>query len=199
MKVVTVLLGANASGKSTLSRQLLGDAKEYYSTVADVRVRVTFGAAGFALAGSLKNGSDSINKIAVLRGTVELLLKHAAVVIVDGFRCAHVFTMFISQLSISDLGAVFVYFDISLEENIRRLIARRRAAGIIEDTLPAKTLAHLLKARKRAWTVFDQARRTYNRQPAAFLILAEGLTPGEAAAKLRAIVEGLGDSQLTAA
>jgi Fe-S cluster assembly ATPase SufC len=52
MKTVVSILGATASGKSSLSRVLLGnEAKEYYATIGGERIRVTFGADGFALAG----------------------------------------------------------------------------------------------------------------------------------------------------
>lgn len=192
MKTVVSILGATASGKSSLSRALLGnEAKEYYATIGSERIRVTFGADGFALAGGIKNGSDSIGKMLTLRATVELLLAHSEVVLTDGFRCTHVFAQFLQELPIPDLSAVFVYLETSLEENAQRLMARRRAAGVIEEALPASTKINLLRARKRAWAVFDRARLTYKRRPASFVTLAEELTPHQSAVRVRAAINDL--------
>ncbi len=199
MKVVVVLLGSHASGKSTLSRELLGPAKEYYTNIAGEKVRVTFGTAGFSLAGTRKHGSDSIARMDTLRRTVELLLKHSDTVIADGFRCAHVFTDFIRQLPISDLGVLFVHLNLPLELNLRRLMARRRAAGVIEEALPTKTKMNMLRTRKRALGVFDKAQRTYRREPVVFLTLAGELTPGESAARVKAEISKMRFAEVSAA
>lgn len=147
----------------------------------------------------MKNGSDSIGKMLTLRATVELLLAHREVVLTDGFRCTHVFTQFLQELPIPDLSAVFVYLETSLEENVQRLMARRRAAGVTEEMLPAKTKANLLRTRKRAWAVFDQARLTYKRQPVTFVTLPEEFTPEQGAARVRAAIQELRSRQTTAA
>lgn len=197
MKIVIVVLGSNGSGKSTLSRELLGEAKEYYTIVAGERIKVTFGAAGIALAGNLKNGTDSVKRMVVLQRTVELLLHYCQVVIVDGFRCTYTFTDFIQQLQIHGLGALFVYFDTSLETNVSRLMSRRRITGIRENTLPVKTQSHLLRARKRAWAVFDRARQTYKREPVRFLAVNGELPPEQVGTRVReAIAEFIGQQEL---
>ncbi|MCU1311999.1 MAG: hypothetical protein JWO20_3124 [Candidatus Angelobacter sp.] len=177
MKVVIIVLGSHASGKSTLSRELLVQANESYVVVSGENIKVSFGAGGISLAGNLKNGSDSIRRIVLLKQTVKLLIWQSDAVLVDGFRSSYKFTKFIQELPLTDLAAVFVHLHISLQENIRRLAERRRKNGIVEDTLPLKTVANLLRSRQRAWAVFDQARRTYKRQPVTFVTLGEELTP----------------------
>src|SRR5260221_1398873 len=96
-KVLLMLIGAAATGKTTLSRTLAGkDASEY-------RVELTVSEKGIwkkvqspfvlgshiAIAGNLKNTSDAIGAMDALHKTVNHCWKLRNVVIVDGFRCTN--------------------------------------------------------------------------------------------------------------
>jgi adenylate kinase family enzyme len=193
MKTVILILGAHAVGKSTLSRILCGiGAIEVTMVVAEETIKVTFGEVGsLALAGNLKSGSDSISKMETLRRTVEFLLQRCDVVVVDGFRCSNKFVCWLQMLPIPSLAVVFVYFELPLESNVRRLLRRRQENGASESTLPEQTRRNLLKTRVRAERVWEYARLTYIRRQNAFIVISENLSPGEAAALVLRCVDNL--------
>lgn len=157
MKTILVILGPGASGKSTLTRVLCGAAaKEYVHPV--LREKYAVGN-GFAVPGTLKNGSDSISVMATRAALVLQLLARPDVgyVILDGVRSSYRWD--VAWVRTQPVAALYVYFDISLEENQRRLLARRRANGKQEATLPPKTYQNMLAFRARAKSVFTAAQR----------------------------------------
>ncbi len=200
MKTLIHILGPGASGKSTLSRNLLEDrsvvevsttiqALDQHSGVTKAeKVKYTLSGNGIALAGNLKNGSDSIKSMDALSQVIELCWKERDTVIVDPVRCSKKFVDWVRNRP-EPLVALFIYLDISLEENIRRLLARRRDNALkkgelppTEEVLPEKTYENMLAFRDRAKGVWEHASSTYDRLPKQCLVISERFSVAEGAA-----------------
>jgi hypothetical protein len=208
MKNLIHILGPGASGKSTLSRNILGDLSvvEVSTTVQALdqhlgmtkpeKVKYTLSGNGIALAGNLKNGSDSIKSMDALSQVIELCWKERDTVIVDPVRCSKKFVDWMRNRP-EPLAALFIYLDISLEENIRRLLARRRANVLkkgdvpTEEALPEKTYENMLAFRDRAKGVWEHACSTYDRFPKQCLVIPERLSAAESATAAREALEQL--------
>lgn len=208
MKTLIHILGPGASGKSTLSRNLLEDpsivevsatvqALDQHSGVTTAeKVKYTLSGNGIALAGNLKNGSDSVKSMDALAQVIELCWKERDAVIVDPVRCSKKFVDWMRNRP-EPLAALFIFLDISLEENIRRLLARRRAnvlkKGEVppEVALPEKTYENMLAFRDRSEGVWEHACSTYDRGPKQFLVITEKLSAAEGAAAARLALEQL--------
>jgi adenylate kinase family enzyme len=192
-KAVALFLGACGTGKSTLSRALCrDDASEYTLSVECVdrktgkrvteKVKYCLSRTGhIAIAGNWKNGSDSICRMESLRKVVNTCLWISDVVIVDGFRCTCKFVDWLEELAVPHFGVIFVYFHLSLEANVVRLMRRRALKGAVESSLPDKTYNNLLGFRERAATVWQHARQNYFRHPRAFVTINDIMTPKHAA------------------
>jgi adenylate kinase family enzyme len=208
MKTLIHILGPGASGKSTLSRNLLEDrsvvevstaiqAFDQHSGVTKLeKVKYTLSGNGIALAGNLKNGSDSIKSMDALSQVIELCWKERDTVIVDPVRCSKKFVDWMRKRPES-LAAMFIDLDISLEENIRRLLARRRDNALkkgdlrAEAALPEKTYENMLAFRDRAKGVWAHACSTYDRLPKQFLVIPERMSATESAMAARIALEQL--------
>lgn len=208
MKALIHILGPGASGKSTLSRNILEDHSilEVSATVQALdqhlgmtkpeKVKYTLSGNGIALAGNLKNGSDSIKSMDALSQVIELCWKERDTVIVDPVRCSKKFVDWMRNRP-EPLAALFIYLDISLEENIRRLLARRQAnvhkKGEVptEEVLPEKTYENMLAFRDRSKGVWTHACNTYDRSPKEFLVIPERLSAAESAASVRITLDRL--------
>ena len=202
MKTLIHILGPGASGKSTLSRNLLEDrsvvevsttiqALDQHSGVTKAeKVKYTLSGNGIALAGNLKNGSDSIKSMDALSQVIELCWKERDMVIVDPVRCSKKFVDWVRNRP-EPLVALFIYLDISLEENIHRLLARRRDNALkkgelpTEEVLPEKTYENMLAFRDRAKGVWEHASSTYDRLPKQCLVISERFSAAEGAAAAR--------------
>lgn len=211
MKTLIHIIGPGASGKSTLSRDLLEDrsvvevsatvhALDQHSGVTKAeKVKYTLSRNGIALAGNLKNGSDSIKSMDALAQVIELCWKERDAVIVDPVRCSKKFVDWMRNRP-EPLAALFIYLDISLEQNIHRLLARRRANVLkkgeipTEEALPEKTYENMLAFRDRAKGVWEHASSTYDRLPKQFLVVPERLSAAESAAAARLALEQLQDA-----
>ena len=97
-KTLIMILGAGATGKTTLSRTLAGkDAQEHRLelTVIEKGIRKKFnapyvlGLQHIAIAGNLKNTSDAIGAMDALHQTIDHCWRYRDIVIVDGFRCTN--------------------------------------------------------------------------------------------------------------
>ena len=183
-KVLLMLIGAAATGKTTLSRTLVAkDASEY-------RVELTVSEKGIwkkvqspfvlgsriAIAGNLKNTSDAIGPMDALHKTVNHCWKLRDVVIVDGFRCTNKLVRWVEEHPLKP-AALFVYLGLSLNENLARLRSRRAGNGTIEGKLPDKTFLNVLSFRERAFGVWNYAKNQYRRQPVRYLVIPEGTSP----------------------
>jgi len=212
VKTLIHILGPGASGKSTLSRAILqyGNPVPYVAEVSDVvpctnkgvigteKISYVWSSNGIALAGNSKSGTDSINAIDALPNVLELCWAKVPAVIVDPVRCSKKFVDWMKTYP-EPLTALFVYLDLSLEENVRRLINRRfennmrrsKGLAIPETSLPEKTYSNMLAFRERAQGVFTHAGNTYNRFPKLCLALPERLSTGEGAAAVHSALKYL--------
>jgi ABC-type cobalamin/Fe3+-siderophores transport system ATPase subunit len=184
-KCIVVVLGPGASGKSTLTRALCGPAAVEQAH-GELKEKFVTSPNGYALPGTLKNGSDSVGVMATRAALVLWLLQQPGVrhVVLDGVRSSRRWDVdwVMGQRAL----ALYVYFDISEEENVRRLLQRRKANGHEEAALPEKTYQNMLNFRRRAKGVFLAAQQAY---PAAgFVILEQEDAPATAARKVQKAV-----------
>lgn len=92
-----MIIGASATGKSTLTRTLAGDGAEEHEVGLNVTEKgrrrevkspYVLGAK-IAVAGNLKNTSDKISAMDALYQTIDHCWKHRDIVIADPYRCTH--------------------------------------------------------------------------------------------------------------
>lgn len=187
-KVLIMILGAGATGKTTLSRALAGkDAQEHRVelTVTEKGVRKQVKAPyvlgrNLAIAGNLKNTSDAIGAMDTLHQTIDHCWKQRDVVIMDGFRCTNKLVRWVEEHPLKP-AALFVYIELSLNNNLARLRGRREGNGKIEAKLPPRTFLNVLSFRERALGVWNYAQDHYKRQPVLYLEIPEGLRPEDSA------------------
>lgn len=208
MKILIHILGPGASGKSTLSHNILENRSiaEVSATVQALdqhrgvtkaeKVKYTLSGNGVALAGNWKNGSDSIKSMDALSQVIELCWKEREIVIADPVRCSKKFVDWMRNYP-EPLAALFIYLDISLEENVRRLLARRRnnllkkGKPSTEKALPEKTYENMLAFRDRSRNVWTHACSNYDRFPKQFLLIPEQSSATESATAARIALEQL--------
>lgn len=186
MKTLVMIIGASATGKSTVTRRLAGadaeeDEVELNVTEKGNRRRVKSPyvlGAKIAVAGNLKNTSDKISAMDALYQTIDHCWKHRDIVIADPYRCTHKQVRWLEQHPLRP-AVLFVYIDLPLEKNLARLRGRRAGNGKVEQKLPTKTFITLLGARERALSVWNYAQDNYKRQPVRYLELPVGLEPEE--------------------
>jgi len=187
-KALIMILGAGATGKTTLSRTLAGmDAPEQRIelTVTEKGVRKQVKApcvlgSNIAIAGNLKNTSDAIGAVDALCQTIDHCWTQRDVVIMDGFRCTNRLVRWVEEHPLKP-AALFVYIELSLNNNLARLRSRRAANGKIEGKLPTKTFLNVLTFRERALGVWNYAQDHYKRQPVCYLEIPEGMGPEDSA------------------
>ena len=183
-----MILGAGATGKTTLSRALAGkDAQEHRVelSVTEKGVRKKVKApfvlgSKLAIAGNLKNTSDAIGAMDALHQTIDHCWKQRDVAIMDGFRCTNKLVRWVEEHPLKP-AALFVYIELSLNDNLARLRGRREGNGKIEDKLPTKTFLNVLTFRERALGVWNYAQDHYKRQPVRYLEIPEGMGPEDSA------------------
>jgi hypothetical protein len=194
-KVLTMILGAGATGKTTLSRALAGrDAQEYRVDLAvtekgvrkKVRAPYVLGST-VAIAGNLKNTSDAIGAMDALHQIIDHCWKHREVVIVDGFRCTNKLVRWVEEHPLRP-AALFVYIELSLNEKLVRLRGRRAVNGKIEAKLPTKTFLNVLTFRERALGVWSYAQEHYRRQLVRYLEIPEEMEPEDSARLVEAVL-----------
>jgi adenylate kinase family enzyme len=187
-KVLIMILGAGATGKTTLSRTLAGkDAEqlrvELTVTEKGVRKKVHVPyvlGSNFAIAGNLKNTSDAVGAMDALHQTIDHCWKQRDVVIMDGFRCTNKLVRWVEEHPLKP-AALFVYIELSLNTNLARLLSRRAGNGKVEAKLPTKTFLNVLSFRERALGVWNYAQDHYKRQPVRYLEIPEGMGPEDSA------------------
>lgn len=201
MKCLIIILGAGASGKSTLTRSLCGsngieDMVVYCINGKGAKTKFSIFPNGSAIAGNIKNGSDSISSMEARALLIQDLLKRTDVqfVITDGVRSSKKWDVDWVQDKL-DCAVVYVYLDITLEENLRRLVGRRVAAG--KEAMSPKTYNNMLAFRARAGSVWE-ASRDYTKDPVRHIRLSEGQTPGEWSREVKAVIRQLFEAQKVA-
>jgi len=199
-KSLVMIIGAGSVGKSTLTRAICGEGGEAHAVVlrceehksnrkVSETVTYTLFPSGLAIAGNLRNGSDSISLMDGLRQTVELCWRSRDVVIVDTVRATHKFVRWIHDHPLRP-ATLFVFLNPSLDMNLARLRERRRQRGIAEMELPPRTFWNVLTFRARARSVWKYARTHYRRQPVRFLEIVDG-TPEQAAKRIVEVLREL--------
>lgn len=195
-----MIIGAGGVGKSTLTRAICGVGGEEHDVVlrcyehkSDRKVletvTYTLFPSGLAIAGNLRNGSDSISLMDGLRQAVELCWGSSDVVIVDTVRVTHRLVRWIHGHPLSP-AVLFVFLSPSLDVNLARLRERRKRRGIVEMELPPRTFWNVFTFRARARSVWKYARTHYRRQPVRFLEIADG-TPEQAAQRILEVLREL--------
>jgi hypothetical protein len=187
-----MIVGAGATGKTTLSRTLAGtDAKENRLGLTVIqkgirkKVNVPFVlGTNIAIAGNLKNTSDAIGAVDALLQTVDHCWTQRHTVIMDGYRATNRLVRWVEEHPLKP-AALFVYIELSLNNNLVRLRSRRAARGRVEAKLPPKTFLNVLSARERSLGVWNYAQDHYKRQPVRYLQVPEGLSPEEGARLIR--------------
>ena len=200
-KVLIMVLGAGATGKTTLSRALAGKAaseRKIELTVTEKGVRKEVRApyvlgSNVAIAGNLKNTSDAIGAMDALHQTIDHCWKQRDVVIMDGFRCTNKLVRWVEEHPLKP-AALFVYIELSLNSNLARLRGRRENNGKIEARLPPKTFLNVLAFRERAFGVWNYAQEHYKRQPVRYLEIPEGLEPEDSARLVESELSSLQES-----
>src|SRR6267154_3318141 len=161
-KVLVMILGAGATGKTTLSLALAGKTASEHRVelaVTEKGVRKSVKAPyvlgwNIAIAGNLKNTSDAIGAMDTLHQTIDHCWKQRDVVIMDGFRCTNKLVRWVEEHPLRP-AVLFVYIELSLNENLVRLRGRRAVNGKIEAKLPTKTFLNVLTFRERALAVWS--------------------------------------------
>jgi adenylate kinase family enzyme len=192
VKTIVMIIGAGATGKTTLSCALAGEAavqQHVDLNITQKGERNRFNApyvlgAEIAIAGNLKNTSDAIGAMDALHQTIDHCLKERDTVIMDGFRCTQKLVRWIEDHPLKP-AALFVFIELSLNSNLVRLRGRRVGNGRVEHKLPPRTFLNVLRFRDRSQGVWSYARRYYTRQPVRFLELPEGNAPDQNAALVR--------------
>jgi hypothetical protein len=188
MKTLIMIIGAGATGKSTLSRTLAGSSAQEHRIELDVTekgVRKCVKApyvlgSDIAIAGNLKSTSDAIGAMDALHQTIDHCWKERDVVITDGFRCTNKLVRWVEEHPLNPV-VLFVYIELSLNNNIARLRGRRAGNGKTESALPHKTFFNVLIFRERALGVWNYAQDHYKRRPVRYMEIPEGMEPEDSA------------------
>ena len=177
MKTVMVLLGPGASGKSTLMQALVG--ADYYQAPDPVKCCYN-SERNVAVPGTYKNGSDVISVMADRADLVTRLLADNKVqlIVLDGVRSS--IRWDVDWLLVQTKARlVYVYFNLSEAENVKRLLARRKANGHEEmNVLPDKTYKNMLAFRRRAAGVHQAARLAVGKR-GIFIEVTDKMLPAQ--------------------
>ena len=191
-KFLVIILGAGAVGKSTLTRELCGPDGKEYLVEFDVngekeKAKYSLFPSGFSIAGNIKNGSDSVSNMEARSLLVDMLFKRddVQVVIVDGVRSSKKWDIdWVQNHFQGQIKVIYAYFDLSEEENLRRLNQRRSDNG--KEGLSDKTYQNMLAFRARAKGVWE-ATREYKFY-CTKVVIEETDTPSEAAEGIKKLM-----------
>lgn len=189
MKCLIVILGAGASGKSTLTRTMCGEGGKEDMLVYNIKgkgekAKYAVFPNGSAIAGNIKNGSDSISNMEARASLIQDLLKMTNVqfVITDGVRSSKKWDVDWVQENLN-CAVLYVYMDISLDANLARLVKRRESNG--KTAMDPKTYENMLAFRERAASVWQAANTFYKKQPVKFFRVYEEWTPAETSRQVK--------------
>ena len=126
VKTIIMIIGAGATGKTTLSCALAGEnAAQHHVdlSITQKGERKRFKApyvlgSDIAIAGNLKNTSDAIGAMDALHQTIDHCLKERDTVIMDGFRCTQKLVRWIEDHPLKP-AALFVFIELSLNTQPR--------------------------------------------------------------------------------
>jgi len=153
VKTIIMIIGAGATGKTTLSCALAGEnavqhqvdlsitqkgERKRFKTPYYSRLRI------IAIARESQEHIRRIGAMDALHQTIDLCLKERDTVITDGFRCtAEARTL--DRGSPAETAAVFVFIELSLNTNLALLRRRRAGNGAVEAEAPPKTFLNVLR------------------------------------------------------
>lgn len=130
MKTIVNILGATASGKSSLGRELMKGGVDHKVDI-NVGKLVTYGLApsGFAIVGNCNSGTDLISSREFEKRIIEFLYKRADVkcIIMNVVACSRDHN--VDFLNKFNTRVVHVFFNLTSDEFVKRLRARRAARG----------------------------------------------------------------------
>jgi hypothetical protein len=191
LKTIVDILGGTGAGKSTLGRALAGEtggveyrAKFEVNGVYEPVVWSVF-PAGFAVAGNIGSGSDAITSLLATSPLVEWLLAQRQVktVIVNPIRTSRPWNVdFLGSLG-ARVGHVFL--DISYEENVWRMTARRAGNGRVD--MAENTLRNIRNFHRRAAGVAAYAEASLGPKD-IFLRLGDADTLAGSVKKIRGLL-----------
>lgn len=132
------MIGGGGSGKSTLRRNFGGEVLEEvrYRTEEGKRFYVTY-FSNSALAGNKGTGTDGNSAPDLIKKSAREAFKHRDIVMFDGVMGSPRTPEIPNEMD--ECVVILVIFNITHEEGVKRLMARRRSRGVIEDKLPDKT------------------------------------------------------------
>ncbi len=148
MKILLAFCGATASGKTTTRASLCGapiliERRKHGKYPVCTTLYKEYG-----LAGNVGTGSDANIGPDIIMTAMRHCLIDRDIVIFDGVMSSPRF----SELAEDFDHIIVIYFNLSLEENQRRLVQRRTKNGLAEPGLSDKTQNNLLNFRRRAET-----------------------------------------------
>lgn len=182
MSTLLHIIGAGATGKSTLTRGLLGEgAVDGNASISEAVPRAKYGASRDLcryVVGNLKNGTDSVSEMVTAAAIANWLLglHRTSLVIVDGVRSSAKWCVdWAHSPECRATHLAYAYLDLSLDETLERLRARRRGNGE-SDELSEKTVANVRAFQRRAHGVWRKVvqRADHPGKPTALLVLREG-------------------------
>lgn len=139
MKVLVTILGGASTGKSTLGRALLGanPVESRYGAMirvgCTVNVPFVHGAKGWSIVGNIGSGTDVISSTAARQDLTNYLLdsseENAKYIIVNSVRSSGLVDVDWPRVNPRKFACLYVYLDLSEEECLCRLAARRTGNG----------------------------------------------------------------------
>lgn len=148
MKILLAFCGATASGKTTTRVSLCGaptliERRKHGDSPVCTTLYKEYG-----LAGNVGTGSDANIGPDIIMTAMRHCLIDRDIIIFDGVMSSPRF----SELADEFDHIIVIHFNLSLEENQRRLVRRRTANGRASPELSDKTQHNLLSFRRRADT-----------------------------------------------
>lgn len=171
MKVLVTILGGASTGKSTLGRALLGvnPVESRYGAMirvgCTVNVPFVHGTKGWSIVGNIGSGTDVISSTAARQDLTNYLLdsseENAKYIIVNSVRSSGPVDVDWLRSNPRKFACLYVYLDLSEEECLRRLAARRMGNGKI-GPLTETNIRNAKAFLRRARSVYQYLSATYS-------------------------------------
>ncbi len=158
-KIVIIIAGAGASGKTTTTQAFVHGVPEEYRVMRECKMRnglemmqVIFTLYhNCAITGNHKSGTDSNTGPGIVEVSFRECMKRRDIVIVDGMvsspRWVLMCKEWVDKNPKDDISILLVHFDIKPEETLRRLANRR---GVTTKSIYAKMMPKCIGLTRRA-------------------------------------------------
>lgn len=173
MKVLVLLVGTSASGKSSVRKILVPEPHDYHNAFI---LSVCENKKGYGYVGRGKAGSEVIKSMFMFQNSIEHGLRECSVVVVDTVRITKNWVRMINSIK-EDFSTLIVHFNFSESELIDRLLKRRIELNLPTDCRAQKALQiqeKYLKSTSRAVEAMIGAVKNY-----AYLSLTDELETPE--------------------